>query len=102
MMRVKHLIAAVVGCGLLGVATAGKRAEEAAGFGDELPDLQVKLEASGWTMTPERSASYAVGDIYSSDSNTPVAFGTDCFEAKPRESVYTSLEVIQALQGNFS
>ena len=60
--------------------------------------LEDTLVAAGWTMTPERSASYTVGDIYSRTTNTPVAFKDDCFDAEPRENAYTSLEVVQAMR----
>ena len=60
--------------------------------------LEETLVAAGWTMTPERSASYTVGDIYSRTTNTPVAFKDDCFDAEPRENAYTSLEVVQAMR----
>ena len=66
--------------------------------GGEVPALEATLVAAGWTMTPERSASYTVGDIYSRSTNTPVAFKADCFEAEPRENAYTSLEVVQAMK----
>ena len=55
--------------------------------------LEEALVGAGWTMTPERSATYAVGDVYSPAQNAPVAFGVDCFDATPREGAYTSLEV---------
>jgi formylglycine-generating enzyme required for sulfatase activity len=66
--------------------------------GGEVPALEATLVAAGWTMTPERSASYTVGDIYSRATNTPVAFKADCFDAEPRENAYTSLEVVQAMK----
>jgi TolA-binding protein len=64
----------------------------------EIPALEATLVAAGWTMTPERSASYNVGDIYSRSTNTPVAFKAKCFDAEPRENAYTSLEVVQAMK----
>jgi hypothetical protein len=49
-------------------------------------------------MTPERTSTYSVGDIYSRSSNSPVIFKKDCFDANPREGTYTSLEVVQAMK----
>jgi hypothetical protein len=56
------------------------------------------LTAAGWTMTPERTSTYSVGDVYSRTSNAPVIFKKDCFDAEPREGAYTSLEVVQAMK----
>jgi hypothetical protein len=66
--------------------------------GGHVPALEEVLVAAGWTMTPERSATYTVGDIYNRSTNTPVAFKADCFSAEAREAAYTSLEVIQAMK----
>ena len=60
--------------------------------------LEQVLTAAGWIMTPERSSTYTVGDIYNRSTNTPVAFRADCFDAEPREGVYTSYEVVQAMK----
>ena len=65
---------------------------------EKVQTLEQTLTEAGWTMTPERSASYTVGDIYSRTSNTPIAFKDDCFDAEPRENAYTSLEVVQAMK----
>ena len=65
---------------------------------EKVQTLEQTLTEAGWTMTPERSASYTVGDIYSRTSNTPIAFKDDCFDAEPRENSYTSLEVVQAMK----
>ena len=62
------------------------------------PSLDEVLTGAGWTMTPERTSTYSVGDIYSRTSNTPVIFKKDCFDAEPREGAYTSLEVVQAMK----
>ena len=62
------------------------------------PSLDEVLTEAGWTMTPERTSTYSVGDVYSRASNSPVLFKKDCFDADPREGVYTSLEVIQAMK----
>jgi hypothetical protein len=48
-------------------------AEQASG----LDEMKGALRAAGWTMTPERSSTYAVGDIYSWERNTPVTFKAD-------------------------
>ncbi len=63
-----------------------------------LPQLERALEGAGWQLTPERSATYTVGDIYRLGENRPVVFGTDCFSGEAREGVYTSLEVVQAMK----
>ena len=63
-----------------------------------IDDLSQALMNAGWTMTPEFSAAYNVGDIYSERNNSPVIFGSDCFVAEPRESAYESLEVKQAMK----
>jgi hypothetical protein len=63
-----------------------------------IEQLKSALNAAGWTMTPERSDTYNVGDVYSRSTNTPVVFGKDCFNAEPREGAYTSLEVVQAMK----
>lgn len=61
-------------------------------------DLERSLNKAGWEMTPENSASYNVGDIYSRSTNSPVAFKSFCFSAEARESAYTSFEVVQAMK----
>jgi sulfatase modifying factor 1 len=81
---------------LLSIAHA--RPKGAGLAGGELPTIENVLVKAGWTMTPERSATYTVGDIYNRITNTPVAFYSDCFSAIPREGAYTSLEVVQALK----
>ncbi len=63
-----------------------------------IEQLKTALNAAGWTMTPERSDTYNVGDVYSRSTNTPVVFGNSCFDAEPREGAYTSLEVVQAMK----
>ena len=62
------------------------------------PSLDEILTSAGWTMTPERSSTYSAGDVYSRASNSPVMFNADCFAVTPREGLYTSLEVIQAMK----
>lgn len=62
------------------------------------PSLDEVLTSAGWTMTPERTSTYSVGDIYSRTTNAPVIFKKDCFDAEPREGAYTSLEVVQAMK----
>ena len=63
-----------------------------------MPTLEEVLTGAGWTMTPERTSTYAVGDVYSRSQNAPVMFKADCFSAEPREGLYTSLEVVQAMK----
>ncbi len=67
-------------------------------YAGEPPDLEAKLIAAGWLITPEQSATYAPGDIYTRHQNAPVVFRKDCFDGDPREGEYTSLEVVQALK----
>ena len=64
---------------------------------EELPQLRAALEAAGWTMTPERSAAYRVGDIYTAQGVLK-ARGTECFATDYQEELYTSYEVVQALE----
>jgi formylglycine-generating enzyme required for sulfatase activity len=64
----------------------------------DVPVLTELLEAAGWTMTPERSSTYTVGDIYSRRTNSPIAFKDDCFDGEAREGAYTSLEVVQTMK----
>ena len=64
----------------------------------DVPSLESTLAAAGWTMTPERSATYAVGDIYSRSQNTPVLFNADCFNAEPRVGSTVVPEVVQAMK----
>ena len=66
--------------------------------GAEPPDLEAQLIKAGWLITPEQSATYAAGDIYTRHQNTPVVFRKDCFSGEPREGEYTSMEVVQALK----
>ena len=62
--------------------------------------LEVVLQEAGWTLTPERSSTYAAGDIYDMVSHSKVAAREDCFDANPNEGVYTSLHVVQAMQAS--
>ena len=80
---------------LLSLPASARRGDDNRGV--ELPALQAALEAAGWAMTPERSAAYQVGDIYTPDGQV-VATGRECFSAQPREEVFTSYEAIQAIQ----
>jgi formylglycine-generating enzyme len=104
MASLKEIVAVRVGllAGLFYLSllcnTAQARPKPADVGAAEIPALEATLVAAGWTMTPERSASYNVGDIYSRASNTPVAFKAKCFDAEPRENAYTSLEVVQAMK----
>jgi hypothetical protein len=91
------LVPSVVVAAAAAVAFAGPLAP-LADITDAPEALQQTLVRAGWTMTPERSATYAVGDIYSATDNRVVAFGADCFSVTPREGVYTSFDVVQALK----
>ena len=74
-------------------ASAGKKDRAAAPVA-----LESVLEEAGWTITPERSATYHAGDIYDMVSHSKVASRADCFESVPEEGSYTSLQVVQAMK----
>jgi hypothetical protein len=93
-MRLGLILSLTIAQFVASVANAKPR-----GLAREKPSqLEEVLTAAGWTMTPERSSTYTVGDIYDRRTNTPVAFRVDCFEAEPREGVYTSYEVVHAMK----
>jgi TPR repeat protein len=76
---------------------AKRNKKSAAAPGEKLPDLNEILTNAGWTITPEMSASYSTpGDIF--DGNNGLQkLGPDCFDTKPREGAYTSMEVNRSL-----
>ena len=61
--------------------------------------LKAALEAAGWTLTPDRAATYAVGNIYDAARNAPVVFSRDCYASlSPNEGAFTQAEVISAMK----
>jgi hypothetical protein len=61
--------------------------------------LEQVLKAAGWTMTPERAATYGVGDIYKQGETDAVIYGTKCFEATPQTGKVEGFEIIKLLEG---
>jgi hypothetical protein len=63
-----------------------------------LPELAKLLEGAGWEMTPDMSGAYRPGDVYDRVRNQRVASSAECFDVKPTESPYTSMEVTRSLE----
>jgi TPR repeat protein len=73
------------------------KAKNAVASAEKLPDLNQVLTNAGWTITPEMSAAFSTpGDILDANHGLQAA-GKDCFDAKPREGAYTSMEVTRSL-----
>ncbi len=73
------------------------KAKNAVASAEKLPDLNEVLTNAGWTITPEMSAAFSTpGDILDAKHGLQAA-GKDCFDAKPREGAYTSMEVTRSL-----
>lgn len=84
-------------CVMFLITTNFKKAS-AASLSPEISSLEEVLQQSGWTMSPERSSIFKVGDIYSRETNRPIIFGDNCFQGQAREGIYESLDVVQALK----
>ena len=61
--------------------------------------LKKVLTAAGWTMTPERAATYAVGDVYKHGSTDAVLNGDKCFSTEPRTGKVEGFEILKSLEG---
>jgi hypothetical protein len=74
----------------------------AAANASDIPALAKLLEDAGWTPTPELSSGFRPGDIFRATDTGHVLEGSACFEATPRESDYTQVELVSSLQGGVS
>jgi len=70
---------------------------ELAAGGDAVPELKAVLGHAGWLMTPEWTDQYQPGHVYYRN-NQLWAPGSECFEASPLESAYSSMEVRRSLE----
>ena len=116
MKTMKHLIAAVMGCGLLGLAEqaeAGRKkkvvdqvTEAVEGengpdvTGAEIPALAAVLAKTGWEPTPAMDGKFMVGGIY--DGNHDVQL-TGCIGAAPTAAAVAEIEadIRAGVQGRF-
>ena len=64
----------------------------------EIPALANLLEKAGWIPTPELSGGFKPGDIFAVTNQGHQWQGDGCFDAEPRVSTYTSIEVVSQLQ----
>lgn len=83
---------------LLSVSWAGKPKQDEGS--DAPPVLDDVLREAGWTIPPERSSTYAAGDIYDMSTHSKVALREQCFDALPNEGEYTSAKVVQSLEAS--
>ena len=61
--------------------------------------LEKVLTAAGWTMTPERAATYTVGDVYRLGSTDAVLNADKCFTTEARSGKVEGFEILKSLEG---
>lgn len=101
---------AVLGMGVLSVAWARPKRDEAAdavkaatergpaASAAEIPALANLLAKAGWTPTPELSGVFRAGSIFETTAIGHRSLADNCIAAAPRESTYTAAELVTSLQ----
>ena len=65
---------------------------------EDIPELAELLHKAGWVATPEMTGAFQAGLIFRPTEHGHSPLISDCFEAEPNSSTYTSSEVVSQLQ----